>query len=110
LQRLLRDRLSASRHQQRAGHAADQGPDWPGHDRANQGAGRAGGEFLVCTLLAAVNSCTAGLYGSSFHNGLQTAAAADQIHQDHDDRDHQQDMNEAANGVGCNQTEQPQNQ
>jgi hypothetical protein len=40
--------------------------------------------------------------------GRLYAAATDQAHQDHDDGNDQQDVDEAADGVGSDQAKQPQ--
>jgi len=107
---MFRDRLSAFRHQQGTGYATEHSAHRPGHDRANQGASRAGRELFVYTLLAAVDSRAASLCGSFCHTRLQSTATADEIYQHHHDGNDQQDVNKPADGVGRNQTEQPQNQ
>jgi hypothetical protein len=40
-------------------------------------------------------------------SGLEVASTANQAHQDDDDCDHQQDMDEAADGIGRNQAKHP---
>ena len=107
---MSRDRLSAFRHQQGTGNATEHGADWPGYDCANHGASRAGRELFVYTLLTAVGSRTASLCGLFCHTRLQSTATADEIYQHHHDSNDQQDVNKPADGVGRNQTEQPQNQ